>query len=201
MEIEYKWDMPTGDTPNDLVQRMERYGAHHDAIHMHAIYYDTTDGIIAAVFGGLRLRSESGRSVCCLKLATDSNDGYRTRREYEVEATDIRTGIATLPEVGAPRDLCDKLLAGDIVERCQTEFDRRAFTFTIEGDHAFTAELALDMGELRRNTFTGPIHEVELEFKGGSEEHFHAFAKKLEQDLSLVVQPRSKLARALALGE
>lgn len=196
MEIEYKWDMPDETAIASLRGEVRGFEPDERSIHMHAAYYDSADGLIARARGGLRIRREDGRSVCCLKLAAQSGEGFKARREYEVEASDIRSGLRTLPAVGAPEDICRNLLESDIVMECETEFDRGAFAFSANG---FSAELAIDRGAMRRAGKEGPIHEVELEFKGGSLEAFHAFARKIEREHGLERQPLSKLARALAL--
>ena len=60
-------------------------------------------------------------------------------------------------------------------------------------------EMALDEGELRHNGKSAPLCEIELEYVAGSEDTFHALAAELAQQLDLVVEPTSKLARAMAL--
>ena len=66
-----------------------------------------------------------------------------------------------------------------------------------EGDTV--CEMALDEGELRHNGKSAPLCEIELEYVAGSEDTFHALAAELAQQLDLVVEPTSKLARAMAL--
>ena len=60
-------------------------------------------------------------------------------------------------------------------------------------------EMALDEGELRHNGKSAPLCEIELEYVAGGEDKFHALAAELAQQLDLVVEPTSKLARAMAL--
>ena len=66
-----------------------------------------------------------------------------------------------------------------------------------EGDTV--CEMALDEGKLRHNGKSAPLCEIELEYVAGSEDTFHALAAELAQQLDLVVEPTSKLARAMAL--
>ena len=196
MEIEYKWEKPGG------VQALAESGLLADmlvsagAMHMHAVYYDSPDGLVHEAFGGLRVRHEGPESVCCLKLPAPGSRDAKRRQEYEVPAADIHEGLEKLPAAGAPEELCTALLERGVVVLCETEFDRRAAVVERSG---FSAELAYDVGEMRRGGRVAPICEVELEFTGGEEEALHAFAAQLESELGLQQQPLSKLARAMCL--
>ena len=198
MEIEYKWNLPDQATVENLITDISALDSNAKLreIRMHATYFDTTNSDVYAMHGGLRVRRENEKSVCCLKLSAKASESCKTRQEFEVSATDISEGLRMLPDIGAPRDICERLLAGDPQPICETDFLRRAYTLVID---SFEAELALDTGEMRRNGNSAPIHELELEFLSGSQDAFHAFAKKLQEEYLLAVQPLSKLARAMAL--
>ncbi len=198
MEIEYKWDLPDRQIVKKLLSNLDEQGAisAHREMSMHAIYYDTEQGDIANMRGGLRIRRENETSVCCLKLSAHAQENCKTRREYEVDAQDIVEGLTELPQIGAPRDICEQLLAGNPQPICETEFTRQAYTLEFD---TFNAELVLDEGEMRRLSRTAPIHEIELEYLSGSEEAFHDYADMLQDNYSLVTQSLSKLARAATL--
>ncbi|MDO4182211.1 MAG: hypothetical protein Q4E12_01180, partial [Coriobacteriia bacterium] len=148
--------------------------------------------------GGLRLRQENDASVCCLKLSADAGYGFKQRQEFEVSAPTIREGLQALPGAGAPADVCAQLLAEGVQETCYTHFTRQATLVQWrEGEASVTAELAFDQGTLGHSTASAPLREVELEYKDGSVELFHTLAARLEDNLHLVPQPLSKLARAL----
>ena len=124
--------------------------------------------------------------------------GYagRAHEEYQCEAGSLLDGLRRLPELGAPNDLCERALAADLQEICTVSF-RRCAVLLQEGDTV--CEMALDEGELRHNGKAAPLCEIELEYVAGSEDTFHALAAELAQQLDLVVEPTSKLARAMAL--
>ena len=163
---------------------------------------------------GLRIRRENERSVCCLKVPVNEG-GCAVRHEFEVEAADIREGLTALQQAGAPADICEQLAAADLIAACETQFERRAFALEVPAgavelpadadsttpapSEPFAAELAFDEGVLRREGREQPLHEMELEHKGGSLEAFHAFATKLEATLGLAREPLSKHARAMRL--
>ncbi len=204
MEVEYKWDLTDagGLAALDAAEKLSPYIRGSKDIAMHATYYDTVDGDVLALRGGLRRREENGLSVCSLKLEVDVSDGKATREEYEVACDDIRQALELLPEAGAPRDVCEMLAGKELKVNCETEFDRRAFSLAVGTQgaaDAFEAELAFDEGVLRRDGREQEFREMELEHKDGSLDAFNAFALDIQDTAHLTPQPLSKLARAMSV--
>lgn len=198
MEIEYKWELPGEAVLADLLSDATVAPMLGDAreLSMHATYYDTANQDVSRMRGGLRVRRENDESVCCLKLAAGDTDGCKTRREFEMAADDVIEGLRNLPSVGAPVDVCEMLLAANPQPTCETDFVRREYG--LEGG-SFAAALAIDVGDMRRQGHVAPIHELEFELLSGSRGAFHAFARWMQDEFDLEVQPLSKLARAMAL--
>lgn len=204
MEVEYKWDLTDAGGPAalDAAEKLSPYIRGSKDIAMHATYYDTVDGDVLALRGGLRRREENGLSVCSLKLEVEVSDGKATREEYEVACDDIRQALELLPEAGAPRDVCEMLAGKELKVNCETEFDRRAFSLAVGAQgaaDAFEAELAFDEGVLRRDGREQEFREMELEHKDGSLDAFNAFALDIQDTAHLTPQPLSKLARAMSV--
>lgn len=204
MEVEYKWDLTDAGGPAalDAAEKLSPYIRGSKDIAMHATYYDTVDGDVLALRGGLRRREENGLSVCSLKLEVEVSDGKATREEYEVACDDIRQALELLPEAGAPRDVCEMLAGKELKVNCETEFDRRAFSLAVGAQgaaDAFEAELAFDEGVLRRDGCEQDFREMELEHKDGSLDAFNAFALDIQDTAHLTPQPLSKLARAMSV--
>ncbi len=200
MEQEFKWRCPEETMFFDILSapQLPPHGELH-RIRMSARYYDTQDGTIRRLGGGLRLRQEDNDSICCLKLtAASSHEGaLKTREEYECSAPDIRTGLRRLPEqTGAPADLCLRLADAPIIELGRTTFVRQVVL--LQHDR-FEAELSLDLGQIVRGEQSVPIHEIELELQSGDPAAFLAFGEQLQDTCSLVPEPWSKLARMLRL--
>ena len=193
MELEWKY-AATGDALDAIAAAQP--GPWQETA-METRYFDTADGLLKEHQAALRLRRENDRSVCCMKLRnTDTPDGMRAHEEYQCEAVSLLDGLRRLPELGAPNDLCERALAADLHEICTVSF-RRCAVLLQEDDTV--CEMALDEGELRHNGKSAPLCEIELEYVAGSEDTFHALAAELAQQLDLVVEPTSKLARAMAL--
>ena len=204
MEVEYKWDLTDAGGPAalDAAEKLSPYIRGSKDIAMHATYYDTVDGDVLALRGGLRRREENGLSVCSLKLEVEVSDGKATREEYEVACDDIRQALELLPEAGAPRDVCEMLAGKELKVNCETEFDRRAFSLAVGAQgaaDAFEAELAFDEGVLRRDGCEQEFREMELEHKDGTLDAFNAFALDIQDTAHLTPQPLSKLARAMSV--
>lgn len=200
MEREFKWNISDPAdfdriADSDMVAPLVQSSGE---IKMEAMYYDTVDGQIAKARGGLRLRREDGESVVCLKITPQEqfSDAFKAREEYECYAPDIRSGMLNLPSVGAPQDFCDNILKSDLIELGRTIFTRRTYQLAF---HGCTCELAFDLGKITHRGRTGPICEMELELKGGSDADFHELARLLQETFELQPQPLTKLARMMKL--
>lgn len=200
MEREFKWNIKQPEdfdvlADSDFVKPLV---TEETRLEMEAAYYDTADGLVSKVHGGLRLRRENKETVVCLKLAARSEfDGAcKAREEYEVCAEDIRAGIRRLPSVGAPQDFCDQLMQANLIEQGRTMFTRFASQLAYKG---CTCELSFDYGRMTHLTRIGTICEMELEYKGGSDFDFDELAITLQNKFALEPQPLSKLARMMQL--
>ena len=162
-------------------------------ISMETTYYDTADLALRRRKWTLRRRLENGRSVCTVK--TPLGDG--SRGEWEVENGDILAALPQLCALGAPGELPELVRAG-VSPFCGAKFTRLAKTIALpEG----AVELALDQGVLLGGGNTLPFAEVEVELKDGCDKTARDFAEALAEEFALTEQPKSKLARAMALAE
>lgn len=160
-------------------------------IPMTTTYYDTPDGALSAKKWTLRHRQEGDAHICTLKTPSNALD---ERREWEVACEDIHRALADLSSlsgIGQLRDL-------ELIPTCGARFTRTAIPLTI-GES--TAELALDRGELVNGERSLPFAEVEVELKSGSKAEITAFARDLAHRFGLEPEPKSKFARAKALGQ
>ncbi len=202
MEQEYKWHVPI-ETLAALAQELHiaPQRTAHDTIQMEAIYYDTADDLVYKNGAAVRIRRENRRTICCMKRTIKKEGASALREEYEVEAADLADGLRKLPDVGAPRDFCEMLSRQTFREIGRTRFIRSCYTLHFTGDTPFTAEFAVDVGELGGNGRWSSFEELELELKSGSSDAFSAYAADLERRFALIPQKKSKLARAIACAK
>lgn len=158
------------------------------AIPMTTTYYDALDGSLSAKRWTLRHRREGERQVCTLK--TPGAGG--ARGEWEVDCPGI---FEALPKL---ESLSGRALPRTLKATCGAEFTRLAAMREGEG---FTAELALDKGILLNGEKRAEFAEVELELKSGSRDALAAFGAEFARRFGLETEPKSKFARARALGQ
>ena len=193
MEREYKWKSTAQDF-DDILTYLALTET--EPVSMFAQYYDTTDRLLRSRKIALRMRTESGEQVCCLKLRDVSNDGLHVHEEYECPADNLELGLKFLPEEGAPAELCKALRTASLDVVAETNFIRRR---AIWKDPMFTAELSFDEGTLSASGRSVPVQEVECEQKGGEESAFEEACQILARRFALKPETRSKLSRALDL--
>ena len=157
---------------------------------METAYYDTPTGAMSARRYTLRRRLENGVCVCALK--TPAGDA---RGEWETECGDIVGAIPKLIAMGAPADLKDMVKEG-LVHICGAKFTRLAKIVSLP---ECTVEIALDKGVLLGGGKTEPLCEAEVELKTGKKAACDTFARELAERFGLVLQEKSKFARALGL--
>lgn len=179
-------------SPETIAAIHEKYGEF-TPISMETTYYDTDDLALRQRRWTLRQRMENGRAVCTVK--TPLSDG--SRGEWETESDDLAAGAERLCSLGAPGEILNYVNQG-LVPFCGARFTRLAKTVDLP---AGSVELALDQGVLLGGGREKPFAEVEVELKSGEDSAVRAFAEALAAEFDLKEQPKSKLARAMALTE
>lgn len=178
-------------TPETIAAIQAKFGAF-NPISMETTYFDTADLALRKRKWTLRRRLENGKAVCTVK--TPLPDGGRG--EWETENTDLAAGAKVLCAMGAPKEILDYVNHG-VAPFCGARFTRLAKTIELPGG---SVELALDEGVLLGGGQELPFAEVEVELKSGEDDLARAFAGKLAAEFDLKEQPKSKLARAMALA-
>ena len=177
-------------TPEIIELIREKFGEF-TPFSMETTYFDTENRALRQRKWTLRQRLENGRAVCTVK--TPLPDG--SRGEWEVESPDLAAGAARLCAMGAPKEILDYVNRG-VAPFCGARFTRLAKTIDLPGG---AVELALDEGLLLGGGLELPFAEVEVELKEGEDDLARTFAEALAQEFGLKPQPKSKLARAMAL--
>lgn len=165
-------------------------------LEMHTRYFDTPDRTVRANRWTLRIREENGVSIACCKAAGIRDGAYSSHQEWEVEARTMAEALPKLTDIGAPQELL-ALDPETLTVTCTAAFTRECAILEL-GDGCL-AELAADLGVLSGQSEVEPLSEIELELKDGPLAPMEDWAKDLADRYGLPPEPRSKLARALAL--
>lgn len=181
LELKYRCPAPVQE------QIAAELGGDFRVIPMETTYYDTPAGDLSRRHWTLRRRLEGEQSICTLKLPAGP-----AREEYEVEAPTLSDALPVLSRLSGQE------LPTEVAAVCGARFTRRAWLIREEG---FTAELALDLGQLTAGERTAPICELEVELKDGLADAMAIWAMALAQRCGLATEPKSKFARAKALAE
>ena len=179
-------------TPELLDVIQAAYSDEYVTIPMTTSYYDTPDGAVSTRRWTLRHRREGEYHVCTLKTPAGES-----RNEWETNCDAIEKAIPELVRQSGLEELAQLTETG-LVLSCGAEFTRLAAAMTIGQT---VVELALDRGVLKNGTRVLPFAEMEVELKSGSEDDARRFAETLAERFSLKPQPKSKFARAKALGQ
>ena len=82
---------------------------------------------------------------------------------------------------------------------CQGVHARAGLGPGVEATVDDVGEVALDRGEIIAGGRSQPMHELEIELKGGAASDLHAVQKSMMRQLPAVPENRSKFARGIAL--
>lgn len=164
-----------------------------EIIQLQAKYYDTPDRLLSQQGAALRQRLEGTHWVQTLKAATKSHLQRfedNTNLGELAEAPDLNLDIyQDKPEALAIL----KNALGDQFNHLQLQFEtdiqRTVRVITFEDAEI---EISLDIGEVRTETATQQIHEVEFELKSGSIQSLLTFSFEWVKKYQLWLDVRSK---------
>ena len=161
-------------------------------VQMETTYFDTPEHTLSKSRRMLRLRRENEKSVVCIKTA---GDGV-SRGEWELEGEYLEDTVPLLVKQGAPAEIQALLESEALSPVCGARFTRITAPLATDGCRF---AICGDIGELFGGTKKLPLCELELELKEGSAEPMLAFGRMLMERYRLSEEPKSKVARAMAL--
>lgn len=164
---------------------------------MESTYYIDKYGILGKMKAGLRLRTENGEGVCCLKVSRRTEGSAKVREEYEVPAETIADGVMRLCGLEAlPDELRAVLEGADLSPVCGCSFTRTEADYD-DGQLKFV--LSYDIGEYIKGDLRAPLGEIEMELKEGSVEALNTLCDRLRAKYSLPVGLQGKYTTAMLL--
>ena len=196
MEIEAKFTL-TEAVSAEQVEALDwdayRLGERH-TVDQRDTFFDTPDLALSGTRHAVRLRTGGATPVVTLKGPGQAEQGIHSREEWEEPTDDPQPG-------GWPtaiRERLDTLIGAQAIEPLLTVHNQRRAWPLLREDQVI-CEVALDAGTIAAGTAHEPMHELEIELKGGSRDDLAAVAALVQRQLPAQPEDRSKFARGLAL--
>ncbi|WP_166258874.1 CYTH domain-containing protein [Marinobacter salicampi] len=148
-------------------------------------YYDTPKAELNRQRAALRVRDTGDGFIQTLKTQGDFSNGAHRRQEWEwpLLGRDLNIGLLADTPLGEGVNLAE------LEPVFETNFRRR--TLMLDDGRA-SIECAFDAGVIRASDTDWPLHEIELELKGGDEASLLYWASKLAQDVPVFLNLISK---------
>ncbi|EDN67294.1 Adenylate cyclase [Beggiatoa sp. PS] len=162
-------------------------------------YFDTPEHTLLQHGVGLRVRQIGKKRIQTLKTADEGLGGLHQRQEWENEISGDKPNYNQFPKKALPKWCADKKNLQKIKPLFTTDFSRTIWDLIL--DDGTQIEVALDKGEIKTETHSCPLSEVELELKSGSPDKLYQVALTLQNDLPLIIENKSKAARGYALHQ
>jgi len=163
-----------------------------------SVYYDTDEMRLARRGLLLRVRSDGRRFIQTVKSSGSNIGGLSKRGEWEVEVGSLEPKPELVPDADV-RARIGLILQGGLNPLFETEIRRREIVAHEPRGDALVL-IAFDSGEVRAETGSLPISEIELELLRGEPVSLYYLALALLDVVPLGIEPSSKAARGYALA-
>ncbi|MBV9787100.1 MAG: CYTH domain-containing protein [Chloroflexi bacterium] len=196
MEIEAKYTL-TEPVSAEQIEALD-WGAYQlgdrHTIDQHDTFFDTPKLALSRTRHAVRLRTGGKQPVVTLKGPGSAVQGVHSREEWEEPTADPDPG--GWPEL--IRHKLQDLIAAQPMEPLLAVHNNRR-TWELLRDGQIVGEVALDLGEIVAGDEREPMHELEIELKGGTHDDLAAIGELVQRQLPAQPEDRSKFARGLAL--
>jgi len=164
---------------------------------LRSIYFDTPDFSLPGLGVVLRVRSQEGRWIQTVKTAGKASGGFHQRGEFESRVADATPDYARLVSEHGLELFSDPGLVEALSPIFETDFWRSSWDLCLPCGSV--VELSLDDGEVKADTETTPICEMELELKQGRPEVLYEIALEIAKSVHMRLENVSKAERGYAL--
>lgn len=196
MEIEAKYQLTTPVTAEQIeaLDWTPYQLGPRSSVDQHDTFFDTPSRAISQTMHAVRLREGGAQPVVTLKGPGTVEAGIHSREEIE-EPTGDRA-----PE-GWPAPIRERLrqLIGAQPLQPLLEVQNWRRTWPLLRDGTPVGEVALDQGTIRAGERHEPMHEIEIELKGGARSDLELISVLVQRQLPAQPEDRSKFHRGFAL--
>lgn len=164
---------------------------------LYGIYYDTPALDLMRKGIALRVRKEGGTWVQTVKAGGRVRAGLHERPESEARVAGPRPELSRIKDKTFAGPLRLPGIGDALTPVFVTDFKRSRRLLELET--GAVVEAAIDHGVIRSGARVEPLAELELELKKGDRSQLYELALRLQEDVPLVLESRSKAARGYAL--
>lgn len=164
---------------------------------LHGIYYDTPALDLLRKGIALRVRKEGGAWVQTVKGSGSVHAGLHERPESEARVAGPRPDLSRVKGKAFAGALRPSRIRDALRPVFVTEFERSRRLLQLET--GTIVEASIDRGVIRSGLRAEPLAELELELKKGDRAQLYQLALRLQEEVPLVLESRSKAARGYAL--
>lgn len=161
---------------------------------LYSTYFDTYNHTLLQQGIGCRIRKIGKKRIQTLKTAGFGLGGLHQRQEWESNVDSDVPNLELIPEGVLPNRVVSRF--HQIEPLFTTDFQRTLWN-VVEGENH--VEVALDQGQIKTQTRTLPLSEVELELKEGDPSILYQMALQLQETIPLTIENHSKAARGYML--
>ena len=183
-------------TASSLVAKKTKKGSH-KTMKLVNIYFDTRDLLLRQAGIAYRVRQNGKKFEATVKLGRSEAGGLSARQEYNVAVKNAKPDLSVFNDSGLQVDF-DALLGTAQVEKLFTVRVKREIRL-LQVTKETVVEMAIDQGFISAGGKKETIDEVELELKEGSLADLLAYTAKIDAEVPVFTESRSKYARGLAL--
>lgn len=199
MEIEAKFAL-TRPVDAEQIEAMDwtpfRLGARH-TVDQHDTFFDTPDRSLSRAYHAVRVRRGGQRTVVTLKGPNTVQQGVHSREEIEEPTTGTTPDQWPSAIRARLHALIGPMFAQTIAPLLHVHNQRR--TWPLLHENQVVGEVALDFGIINTGERSIPMHELEVELKGGARALLETVRDLVQRQLPAQPEDRSKFERGYAL--
>lgn len=205
-ETELKLQLPSSLVEFDAAELLHRLAPHGHGRgvtkKLRAVYFDTAERDLAKRGMALRIRQVGRKRIQTLKAphtngASNGTIGLQTFREFEAEVESAEPSLTKIADRALARELRREIWPR-LQPVFQTDFDRTSWRVPFRGSDI---EVSWDRGGIIAGDRREPIHELELELKGGGSKALFGAAEELLETVPFRLGHATKAARGYALAD
>lgn len=166
---------------------------------LRSIYYDTPALDLLRQGIALRVRRVGGGWVQTVKGGGAARGGLHERAESETRVAGPEPELNRIEDKALARALNPPRIRDELRPLFVTEFRRNRRMLALRG--GTSVEASIDQGVIRSGGLVNRLTELELELKRGSSSELYELALKLQRDVPLALENRSKAERGYALRD